>query len=82
MRSLEASPNGPNGKMKVFEDTNGDGRFDKNDQLIARGRVMEDFRGSDNPLDAYEVGKVKLGLKRKIMEFDSVGFGVTPCMDS
>ena len=72
---------GPNGKMKVFEDTNGNGRFDKNDPLIARGRVMKDFRGSDNPLDAFEVGKVKLGLKREITEFDPVGFGVTPSLD-
>ena len=71
----------PNGKMKVFEDTNGDGRFGKNDQLIARGRVIKDFRGSDHPLDVFEVGKVKSGLQREPWEGNSPGFGVSPVID-
>ena len=71
----------PNGRMKVYEDSNGDGRFSKGDELIAKGRVEKDFRGTDNPLEAFEVGEVKQGLKRLVTDFDPVGFGVVPTLD-
>jgi len=71
----------PNGRMKVYEDTNGDGRLGRADRLIAKGRIEKDFRGTDNPLEAFEVGTVKQGLKRLVTDFDPVGFGVVPTLD-
>ena len=71
----------PNGRMKVFEDSNGDGKLSKGDQLIAKGRVMKDFRGIDNPLDAFEVGTVKPGLEREPSKDGSPGLGVSPVLD-
>ena len=71
----------PNGRMKVYEDSNGDGRYGKGDQLIAKGRVEKEYRGTDNPLEAFEVGKVKQGLCRLVTEGDPVGIGVMPCLD-
>ena len=71
----------PNGRMKVYEDSNGDGLYSKGDRLIAKGRVEKDFRGTDNPLEAFEVGTVKQGLRRLVTESDPVGFGVIPTLD-
>ena len=71
----------PNGKMRVFEDTNGDGRFNKGDQLIAKGRVEKDFRKVVNPLDAFETGQVKETLKRIQTEWDQAGFGTRPTLE-
>ena len=72
----------PNGRMKVFEDTNGDGGFSKSDQLIARGRVKKDFWRTDNPLDAFEVGKVEMRLEREPSKDGfPPGIGAIPVLD-
>jgi len=71
----------PNGRMKVYEDSNGDGRFSKGDELLSKGMVEKDFRRADNPLEAFEVGEVKQGLKRLVTDSDPVGFGVIPTLD-
>ena len=71
----------PNGRMKVYADSNGDGRYGKGDKLIAQGRVEKEYRGTDNPLEPFEVGTVKQGLRREVTDLDPVGFGVTSCLD-
>lgn len=71
----------PNGKIRVYEDSNGDGRYGKGDELIAQGRVEKDYRGIDNPLEAFEVGKVKEVLRRVVTEWDPAGFGTMPCLE-
>ena len=67
--------------MKVYADSNGDGRYGKGDKLIALGRVEKEYRGTDNPLEAFEVGKVKEVLGRVVTESDPVGLGVMPYLE-
>ena len=71
----------PNGRMKVYADSNGDGRYDKGDELIALGRVEKEYRGTDNPLEAFEIGKVKEVLGRVVTDSDPVGLGVMPYLE-
>ena len=70
-----------NGRIRVFEDTDRDGRFSRRDQLIANGRVEKDFRGMDNPLEFFESGKVKEGLERVETVWDPAGFLTQPILD-
>ena len=70
----------PNGKMKVYEDSNGDGIINKGDDLIVKGKVEKEFRGVTNPLDLFEIGSVK--QKWETVEFDQpAGLGLRPVME-
>ena len=70
-----------NGMSKVIEDTNGDGRLSKGDQLIAKGRVEKEYRCMVNPLKALEVGGVEQRLERQDWQNGLPGLGVSPVLE-
>ena len=71
----------PNGMMKVFEDTNGDGRLSKGDPIIAKGKVEKEFRCMTNPLDMFEVGKVKQTWESVKFDDSFVGQMLSPVLE-
>ena len=70
-----------NGRMRVFEDTDGDGRLSRRDQLIAKGRVEKEFRGTNNPLDFLETGKVKEVWERQEWKGGFPSLAVSPVLE-
>jgi len=56
------------GILKAYEDTNGDGKLNRGDELIARGRVEKQFKGAGSALEDFEAGSVKQEWKTTFSE--------------
>ena len=48
-----------NGVLKVYNDSNNNGKLNKGDQLIAIGKVQKEFRNEIDPISDLGIGSVK-----------------------